>query len=461
MNLQTIEIKEKRNSFLLKGFIYLALTVISLFIALMPYIFVALNNDKMLYFLIGGVAFVGFTMTFVLHLYNEICPRNVLVITEKGFTDFLNIGDYEIEWTNVASVKLIGKTDAQYLGISLENSDLVIENIKQKFADSIRSNLDDNLPAIIIDADNIRFSLTELKEIFTAHVKDARKVTDDFSNRPKNNPFTTDDVLRAFGKLSSIETPATETNETNEKNIIEEHSVSDSDVVTESNDFYDALTSIAFSENELDRCGADSAEIKEPSKDTHENPSDDNDVIIDLNSTRTFEPLDIESTHEEGSNDNIIEEDHDEEFASEESIQEKTTETEVTSASEIDDILSRVKSSKISELEIILAEKDVPFSFARVDKNEKEDISKEPECSHTVYKELNFDVSSEVNKNEPIPTDDFNTSLDELIKIALNEPQKDLRPSSTKLSEEDAYPDLINLNDDNSDYGDIIIPKFD
>ena len=78
MNKQHIEIKEKRNSFLLKGSGYLILTVDSLFVTLLPYVSSELSASKLYFFLFGGAAFVAFTINFVLHIYNEQNPRSVI-----------------------------------------------------------------------------------------------------------------------------------------------------------------------------------------------------------------------------------------------------------------------------------------------------------------------------------------------------------------------------------------------
>lgn len=454
MNKQHIEIKEKRNSFLLKGSGYLILTVVSLFVTLLPYVSSELSASKLCFFLFGGAAFVAFTINFVLHIYNELNPRSVIFISEKGFTDIINIGEYEIEWTNVASVRLLKKPTAQYLGIYLDNNDLVIESIKTKKAENIKSNLEDNLPAIIIDANRVRTSLSELKEIFTERVKEARKVEEDHYQRPKNNPFTTEDVLRAFGKVSANE----ETTDIS----------ADSEYVSPENN--DNETDVSIDEdfnniiNDLSTFVPDEFESNAPKAD---NELTDNCIehATDLSATLIFTPEDQCSKTEDTESEltfDIGNVDFSLELDSPETDEENHL-------NEVDDILSRAKSTKISEIEKMLSESEMPFSFSRIESS----CDTNDDNSSDLSKETDFEIN-DFDSSHTSTKYDFDQSLDELIRSALeptntiksetpsnNDSSSDAMHKKQDPQKEEAYPDLVNFNDDSFMYENIIIPKID
>ena len=76
----------------------------------------------------------------------------------------------------------------------------------------MRENIEQSLPTILIPQSSVRISIKELKALFSKFSREARALESDTLKKPKNNPFTTDDVLRAFGKL-----PKNETNDNPEK----------------------------------------------------------------------------------------------------------------------------------------------------------------------------------------------------------------------------------------------------
>ncbi len=207
-NENIIEIKGVSKNWLAKGVLTLALMLVSLYVALLPFVSLFAKQNALIFYIIGGVAFVAFTAYFVYLLYTECTPKNALILSARGFIDVNNIGqNVEIEWTNVTAVKILGKSNMPYLGITLDNVDIILNKIPKRNADEIRDNINQNLPTILIPQSTVRTPIRELKETFVKFAREARVLGKDAPKKQKNNPFTTDDVLRAFGKLPKESEP--------------------------------------------------------------------------------------------------------------------------------------------------------------------------------------------------------------------------------------------------------------
>ena len=149
---ETIIIKERRNDLLIKGIPLLVLIIASLLLTFAPEIFTEITIMPAFFYFAGGLLTLLFGTLFALVLLRQSRPDNAMVITSRGFTD-------------------------------------------------IRANLEDNLPAIIILQSDVMTDLNELKDIFNRFAREARTLKTSAPKKQKNNPFTTEDVLRAFGKL--------------------------------------------------------------------------------------------------------------------------------------------------------------------------------------------------------------------------------------------------------------------
>ncbi len=400
MNDNHIEIKERRSSLLAKGIIFLFLSLISLIIALLPYIVISLRDNSLVFYLSGGISFAFFATMFVFLLVKECKPDNALILNLHGFTDRKNIGEnIEIEWTNVASVKLMGKKEMPYLGITLENADLVMVHMKKSLVDEMRENIEEGLPHILISQKEIRYPINELKDLFVKFTREARALKNDAPVKPKNNPFTTEDVLRAFGKLDEVKPvernlpeddvrvfEATHTNsdntetKTDEDNfippivdIIEQEGANFekdsqieptdniSEVIEKSNDNKEEIKSVDSFYELLIR-QAESVQSKEGAIESTNDPLDNecsNVSVIDVIAQTPCEEVNI--------NNDLCD------------TTEKVDENELSD--EMIQLISKAKSSKIAELEKILNEKDVPFSAMRsnsIADDSKNDISEEP-----------------------------------------------------------------------------------
>ena len=362
MNDNHIEIKERRASLVAKGIIFLFLAVFSLTIALLPYIVDEFKDNSLAFYLAGGIAFCFFATMFIFLLFKECKPDNILILNSRGFTDNKNIGsNIEIEWTNVATVKLMGKKETPFLGITLENADLVMVHMKKPYAEEMRENIEEGLPHILLSQKEIRYPINELKDLFVKFTREARALKNDVPTKPKNNPFTREDVLRAFGQLDPIEDnkevasqeaqEAPENIETvykstnsyytdntdDDENFEEEQSVNEKE-----NDEANEIKSVdSFYEMILKQAESVKAEPNQPEQNivTKEDskPEDSDNLAEDTDNSDNAKEI----------NDDVLSED-------------------------IIELLSKAKSSKITEIEKLLNSNDVPFSSVKSEKKSEE-----------------------------------------------------------------------------------------
>ena len=422
MNDNHIEIKERRASLVAKGIIFLFLAVFSLSIALLPYIIDEFKNNALTFYLAGGIAFCFFATMFIFLLFKECKPDNIIVLNSRGFIDNKNVGpNIEIEWTNVATVKLMGKKETPYLGITLENSDLVMAHMKKQYVEEMRENIEEGLPHILLSQKEIRYPINELKDLFVKFAREARALKNDVPSKPKNNPFTTEDVLRAFGQLE----PLSDDNKEEEAAKTESKASSESN---QSNEYsYQNLRSSYSDESEIYDDEEDEKAFEEESGEIEEIKSVDSFYEMLLKKTETVntdknveeQKTEVsESALEDTPVDNKPE-------AYESSSPDSQTENDEDLTEDIDavlnediiELLSKAKSSKISEIEKLLNEKDVPYSAVR-----KED---------TTF-EVHFDPPEESDKP------------DEATFVAdLNESKSSDNMGDTK----EFYPEIIHFDD--------------
>ncbi len=350
MNENHIEIKEQRKNWLLKGFIILVLMLISLFIALLPLLFEFNKSANAAFLAIGGVLFTALTALFVLNLYKVCKPRISLILNAHGFIDTKNVGNgIEIEWTNVSSVKVLGKSDMPFLGICLENSDITMAKMKKNLAAEMRENIAENLPAILIAQNDVAISINELKDMFSKFAREARTLENDVPKKPKNNPFSTDDVLRAFGHLPSVDdVDNTATREIPLNAVQDQQTISNNDNNTSSD---------LFSEEP----SAEPTIIEQPiTKDDVSTVQSAQKTGFDNNSfyeaLREKASANIEKPASNVAKDEI----------------ESVDKAGENISAEIDELLSKTKSSRIDELGKILADNNTPFTYQRTDTQKSE-----------------------------------------------------------------------------------------
>ncbi len=207
MNENHIEIMKQNKDWFVKGILFLVLMIISVSVALLPFLMDGIEAISTTFYVIGGIAFAIFTALYVYNLYSQCKPKVALSLNAHGFSDYINIGEnVEVEWTNISSVKILGQEDMPFLGISFEDTDIVLAKMKPRLANEIRENIEENLPPLLISQTDVKTPIRELKDMFSRFVREARALQNDTPKKPKNNPFSTEDVLRTFGHFPSDET---------------------------------------------------------------------------------------------------------------------------------------------------------------------------------------------------------------------------------------------------------------
>lgn len=425
MNESNINIKARNSNMLIQGISFLVMTVVSLLIALMPYLSEDAMKISTVFFIVGGIMTAVFLSLFVFVLYKECKPADAMILNSRGFIDTKNVGEnILIEWTNVASVKILGKKDMPFFGITLENSDIVLARMKDKNADEMRENIEENLPHILISQKDIRTPVKEVNDLFVKFVREARILCNDVPKKTKNNPFTTDDVLRAFGKLpkkeeekSSSEPEALKQN-TAESAAAQEHKAPEAkeEAVQDSDTFYSLL------QNKVKDETAQAEAIEETAEEANEITT--NEVINDAESDGLSDEAEI-----------------------------KLNEDEIPD--EMKAILSKPKSSKIAELEKILNEKDAPIThLRRPAKTENEKLENESIEIQPLLDSENADNLSDSSEN----IDDIEISLFPLSEETPFKKEKSKPMHDEKTDTKEFIPDSFISEIPSDDDSDFIIP---
>ena len=167
-----MEIKERKADLLSRGISFLFLTIASLLIACLPLISKIASKTPLPFYIIGGGLFLIFITLFITLIYHEFNPKTVLLLTSTGFVDKKNVGEgIEVQWTNVSSVKLLQRRNIPYLGVTIENSDIIIAQMKKGLADEMRENIEENLPSVLISQEDVRISVNNLNDIFIKYIQ--------------------------------------------------------------------------------------------------------------------------------------------------------------------------------------------------------------------------------------------------------------------------------------------------
>ncbi len=414
-----IEIKERHASLVAKGIIFLFLAVFSLTIALLPYIVDEFKDNSLTFNLAGGIAFCFFATMFIFLLFKECKPDNILVLNSRGFTDNKNIGSHiEIEWTNVATVKLMGKKETPFLGITLENADLVMVHMKKPYAEEMRENIEEGLPHILLSQKEIRYPINELKDLFVKFAREARALKNDIPAKPKNNPFTREDVLRAFGQLDPL---------------VEEKSDASPEEREEQHENNEAV----YENSYCDYNDSDAEQnTDEDAQSVNEKEADDVKEIKSIDSFYEMILKQAESVQTESHSTETISDESEKNIteASKTHFEDKATSdndtlsAEDTLSEDILELLSKAKSSKIAEIEKLLNEKDTLTPSSETEN----EIEKIPDPQQNVSNEIVNDSCNSLDNNAE---DDF------------SEEQAEEKPEDnhTKEDENNENPFIMNL----------------
>ena len=380
-----IEIKKRNKNWFLNGFIYLLLMLGSLLIALFPLVNQYAQSNKTTFLLIGLAAFIGSACLYAFNIYSVLKPQNALILSARGFIDTIDIGEgIEIEWTNVTAVKMLGKSNMPFLGVTLENTDVILSKMNKKLAADMRENIDQNLPTILIPQSKIKTPIKELKDTFAKLAREARALEKESQQKQKHNPFTTDDVLRAFGKL-----PKEEPNKNDRSPSAEDECTA----VTEEPIFNQQTPNESFEqgptastpniddENETDSVD-DNPAVEEKIAD---NSDFDVKIINSLSGESPFEipeeiTTDYSNTQKQSASDYFYQTLRTKAILKSDEITADTENTVDNTAviakdeaqnddeempDEIKSILSRSRASRIAEIEKLLNETDLPYSLSR------------------------------------------------------------------------------------------------
>jgi hypothetical protein len=403
VNENQLQIKERKGGLFIKGIGLLLLMVGSLFVAFLPFLEREIIN-RLPFYIVGGCLFCLSTVFFIYLLYKECDPDNIFVLNSHGFVSPKIIGnDIEIEWTNVSHVQLLGSKESPYFGITLENPDIVMALMKKKRIEEMRENIENELPHILVSQKQIRYSANQLKDLFVRFVREARLLENDIPKKPKSNPFTTEDVLRAFGQLNDepAKEEIIEVSEESDIDIIEEVSneiidetpittdeADEPEITPEANDVpckETASNEPEFAENPIQ------SSVQEPTKVIDEDNYAEaiesfydlitsmsaNNVNIDSNVINEIEKIEdftvdtasesIEESSEEAANDEAVGEAPT--AVSSENVEEPDMSDEML------ELLSKARSSRITELEKLLNSDDVPFSAIRTNEHSENEIA--------------------------------------------------------------------------------------
>ena len=191
-----IEIKKRTPNFVARGLLRLAAALVSLFCACLPFITEFGARYGVYFYVVGFAAFLYFAALYALLLYRGIRPQNALVVTNRGFVEYISnpSAGISVDWTNVQSVKVFGPKKAPLLGIALEDNDIIIERQKKALADELRTNLETGLPALVLPQAQIAQPVVELKKKFDIFIRSARsidelsKTSEHFPARPVKRP---------------------------------------------------------------------------------------------------------------------------------------------------------------------------------------------------------------------------------------------------------------------------------
>ena len=85
-NENIIEIKKQQKGWFGKGFLFLTLMLVSLYISLMPLISAFANKNSSIFYVVGFSLFIIFTFAFVLNIYKTCKPDNALVLSAVNST---------------------------------------------------------------------------------------------------------------------------------------------------------------------------------------------------------------------------------------------------------------------------------------------------------------------------------------------------------------------------------------
>lgn len=173
MKNDNIRIKRK-SPYVLYGTLSLIVLIAGVLLIALPF----LNHitESGMPFYIGGtiISLIGLG-GYLFVLIGEIRKPDALVLTNKGFTNYL-IGGKDgvyVEWTDIASIKIFGLSKSPSLGLTLEDNDSYLQLLNGRELERASENIAMSLPVIAIPQRCVKLPIAELKALFSKMVKGA------------------------------------------------------------------------------------------------------------------------------------------------------------------------------------------------------------------------------------------------------------------------------------------------
>ena len=173
MKNDNIRIKRK-SPFVLYGALTLIVLIAGVLLIAIPFLTGSVTNGLPFYVLGAIVAAAGLA-GYVMILSREIRKPDALVLTNKGFTNYLIGGKngVYVDWREVSSIKIFGLSKSPSLGLTLENNDTYLQLLSGKELERASENIAMELPVIAIPQRCVKLPIAELKALFSKMVKGA------------------------------------------------------------------------------------------------------------------------------------------------------------------------------------------------------------------------------------------------------------------------------------------------
>ena len=153
------------------------------------------RNLEYFFYAAGVTGIIYFGYLAINQLITLISPGNAVVLTEDGFYDFTLSGGGAgfITWEAVTGTKLYGSKKGKFIGINILKPKKLFKNVKKKTYNEIISNIESEMPPIVIDCRGIEMTPEELAESINEYQRSYNKK---INTEAKKNEAAEFDVRR-------------------------------------------------------------------------------------------------------------------------------------------------------------------------------------------------------------------------------------------------------------------------
>lgn len=202
----------------------LALTGLSVFCFILPFIKNIESPLNYAFMIFGGVGSLFFAFAFFNCLYQLFKPKNAFILSDEGFLDLTNGGEGAgfIPWSNVAGVEMCGSSKKPYIGIRLIDANEVLKTAKRPLEKQINTLLESGKPELVIRPFEISISLHSAFDIFverrnaylrTVDHGDTNVLFGDFTIAPKRQPKPVDEEVKEVNEIKETKPNMEKTSE--------------------------------------------------------------------------------------------------------------------------------------------------------------------------------------------------------------------------------------------------------